>query len=148
MAMPLDPEIREANRGATARIRDLAARLSDEDLRRPVGEHWTVAITLVHLSFWDRRVIDVLDRSERAGAVEAPEIDIVVNDLSLASWAAIPPHAAVRLAVEAAESLDDRLDAVPDWLVAEILAGHPRWVRRHLHRTEHLDEAEAGLRFS
>jgi microcompartment protein CcmK/EutM len=69
--MTLDPIIRAANHAATARIRDLAARLSDDALRHPVGEHWTVAIALAHLAFWDRRVLDVLDRTEVAGTVVA-----------------------------------------------------------------------------
>jgi hypothetical protein len=143
--MPLEPAIHDANQAATRRIRALAQRLTDEELRHPVGEHWTVAIALAHLAFWDRRVLDVLDRTERSGSVVELEVDIVVNDLSLPLWAAIPPREAARLAVESAEALDAWLDAFPSALVAAILTEHPRWVRRHLHRTEHLDEAEAAL---
>jgi hypothetical protein len=141
----LDPAIRDANAAATARIVALAGRLTDEELRTPVGEHWTVAVTLAHLAFWDRRVLDVLDRSEAAGAVVDPEIDVVVNDLLLPFWTAMPPRAAADLAIASAEAIDARLERVPDALVAALLDGHQRWVRRSLHRTEHLDEAEAAL---
>lgn len=63
--MALDPTFREQNRASTNRIRDLAARLSDEELQRPVGEHWNVGIVFAHLAFWDRRVMYALDRTEQ-----------------------------------------------------------------------------------
>ena len=49
--MELDRSFVEHNRASTQRIRDLAERLSDEQLQQPVGEHWTVAIMLAHLPF-------------------------------------------------------------------------------------------------
>ena len=47
--MTLDQSFIERNRTSTNRIRTLAANLTDEELQHPVGEHWTVAITLAHL---------------------------------------------------------------------------------------------------
>jgi hypothetical protein len=111
--MPIDPGIHDANHAATERIRSLRVRLSDDDLRRRVGDHWTVAITLAHLAFWDRRALDALDRTAREGKVTELEIDLVVNDLSLPLWAAIPPREAVRLAIEAAQAVDARVDDNP-----------------------------------
>jgi hypothetical protein len=58
--MTLERSFIERNRASTARIRALAARLTDADMQHPVGEHWTVAIALAHLAFWDRRVMYVL----------------------------------------------------------------------------------------
>ncbi len=55
--MALDRSFVEKNRASTTRIRELAASLSDDDLKRPVGEHWTVAVALAHIAFWDRRVL-------------------------------------------------------------------------------------------
>lgn len=141
----LDPNFGDQNRASRARIRDLAARLSDDELRRPVGEHWTVGIVFAHLAFWDRRVLYALDRSEQDGKLFIPQIDIAVNDLSLPLWAAIPPREAARLAAEAAEELDRRLERFPAGLLEELYAYNPRWVVRALHRGEHLDEAEAAL---
>ena len=135
----------ERNRLSTERIRRLAARLSDDEMQTPVGEHWTVAIVLAHLAFWDRRVMYVLDMTERDGRLFIPEIDIFVNDLSLPLWAAIPPRQAARIAIETAEELDRRLEAYPPALLADIHAYNKRWVDRSLHRNEHLDQADAAL---
>ena len=143
--MTLDRSFVGRNRAATERLRALAARLGDAELAHPVGEHWTVAIALAHLAFWDRRVLDVLERTERAGEIKAPTIDLAVNDLSLPLWAALPGREAARLAVEAAEALDARLESYPPALLAEVHAHTPRWVERALHRGQHLDEMEAAL---
>jgi len=43
----------ERNEASRARLRALLDRLTDEDLRRKVGD-WTVAMSLAHLAFWDR----------------------------------------------------------------------------------------------
>ena len=90
--MTPDRSFIELNRASTDRIRDLAAGLTDEALQNPVGGHWTVAITLAHLAWWDGRVSYVLDMTERNGALFVPQIDLIVNDLSLPFWAAIPPR--------------------------------------------------------
>ena len=143
--MTLDRSFVERNRASTERIRALAARLTDEEMQHPVGEHWTVAIALAHLAFWDRRVLYVLDVTERDGALFEPDIDIFVNDLSLPLWAAIPPRAAAQIAIESAEALDRRLEDFSPALLEEIHASHKRWVERGLHRGEHLDEVDAAL---
>jgi hypothetical protein len=144
--MALDSTFVELNRASTDRIRTLAARLSNTELQHPVGEHWTIAIALVHLAFWDRRVLDGLDKTERAGKLTIPEVDLVVNDLSLPFWAAIPPREAARLAIECADALDRRLENFPPALLEEIYNHNKRWVVRGLHRNEHLDEVEAALK--
>ena len=143
--MAVDRSFVERNRAATARLRELTARLSDEEMRHPVGQHWTVGITLAHLAFWDRRVLYILDETERAGNLVAPEIDLSVNDLSLPLWAAMPPREAARLAIRAAEELDRRLEVFPPQLLEQVCAQTERWVVRALHRNEHLDEVEAAL---
>ena len=142
--MPLDPDVFDANRRAAQRIRSFAD-LTDDELRTPVGGHWTVAITLVHLAFWDRRALDSLRRSVAAGTPQAADLDIVLNDISLPIWAAIPPRDSVRLAIEAAEATDAFVEALESPLAEQLLANHVRWVRRSLHRIEHLDEADAAL---
>ena len=111
--MTLDQSFIERNRASTDRIRALAARLTDAEMQQPVGQHWTVAIALAHLAFWDRRVIYVLDMTKRDGALFIPEIDIFVNDLSLPLWAAIPPREAARIAIETAQTLDRQLEGFP-----------------------------------
>jgi hypothetical protein len=144
--MTLDQSFIELNRVSTNRIRDRAARLSDAETQHPVGEHWTVAIALAHLAFWDRRVLYVLDMTERDGALFTPEINIFVNDLSLPLWAAIPPREAARIAIETSEALDQRLEDYPSALLEAIYTHNKRWIVRALHRGEHLDEADAALK--
>jgi len=144
--MTLNRSFVELNRASTERIRALAARLSDEEMQHPVGEDWTVAIVFAHLAFWDRRVMYVLNMTERDGKLFIPEIDIFVNDLSLPLWAAIPPCKAARIAIETAVTLDKRLEDFAPALLEEIYAYNKRWVVRSLHRGGHLDEAEAALK--
>lgn len=143
--MTLDRSFVERNRAATERMRALAARLTDEEMQHPVGEHWTVAIVLAHLAWWDRRALYVLDKTEREGKVLVPQLDTFVNDLSLPLWAAVPAREAARIAIETAESLDARLESYPQALLEAVYADTPRWVIRAIHRNEHLDEVEAAL---
>ena len=96
-------------------------------------------------AWWDRRVMYVLDMTERNGELFVPEIDIFVNDLSLPLWAAVPTRAAARIAIESAETLDTRLEGYPPALLEAIYAYNKRWVVRALHRGEHLDEVDAAL---
>jgi hypothetical protein len=144
--MTLDKSYIDRNRASTERIRTLAARLSDDEMQTPVGEHWTVAIALAHLAFWDRRVIYVLDMTKRDGKLFIPEVDFVVNDLSLPLWAAIPPRAAAKLAIENAEILDKRLEAYSPALLEEIHTYNERWVDRSRHRGGHLDQVDEALK--
>lgn len=144
--MTLDRSFVELNRAATNRIRALADRLTDQELLAPVGQHWTVAITLAHLAFWDLRVLHLLDLTEQGGKVISPEIDVVVNDLSLPLWRAIPPREAARLALETAARLDERLESFPAALLEDIYQHNKRWVVRALHRGEHLDDVDAALK--
>jgi len=145
-SMAMDRSFVERNRASTERIRTLIARLSDEEMQTKVGERWTVAITLAHLAWWDRRVMYALDMTQKDGRLFIPEIDIFVNDLSLPLWAAIPPREAARIAIETAEMLDRRLEEYPPALLEEIYEYNKRWVIRALHRGEHLDEVDAALK--
>jgi hypothetical protein len=146
--MPLDLTYKEQNRASTERIRDLVTRLSDEEMQTKVGEHWTVSIALAHLAWWDRRVMYVLDMTERDGKPFIPEIDIFVNDLSLPLWAVIPPRDAARICIETSETLDKRLEEYSPELLEEIYNYNKRWVIRALHRNEHLDEVDVALKNS
>jgi hypothetical protein len=143
--MMMDRSFIERNRESTERIRQMG-RLSEKDMKTPVGEHWTVAVVLAHLAFWDRRVLYVLEKTEKDRKLFIPEIDLIVNDLSLPLWAAIPPGDAGRIAIESAETLDKRLEDFPPELLQEVYSYNKRWVERGLHRNEHLDEADAALK--
>ena len=141
--MTTDPTFRAENARERERLKSLVARLSDADLQRSVGHGWTVATTLVHLAFWDLRAVTLIDRYEREGVRPSP-VDIdVVNDTVRALGAAMPPRAAARLAIEAADS---RVEALADRVLdAVAAAGNPFTPSRHVHRAEHLDEIERAL---
>ena len=141
----LDKTYIELNLASRERMRTLAESLSDKEMQTRVGEHWTVAIVYAHIAWWDRRVMYVLDMSEKDGKLFVPEIDIFVNDLSLPLWAAVPAREAVRIAMESAEALDKRLEEYPESLLEKIRQYNERWVVRALHRNEHLNEAELVL---
>ena len=144
--MTLDRSFIELNRASTERIRKLVASLTDKQMQTRVGEHWTVSIALAHLAFWDRRVLFGLDMTERDGKLVTPQIDILVNDIDLPLWAAIPAREAARLAIETAETLDNRLEKFSTTLLEELYNFNKRWVVRALHRGEHLDEVDAALK--
>lgn len=143
--MTLTQSYIELNRSSRERIRTLAGRLTDEQMQTKVGEHWTVGVVFAHLAWWDRRVLYVLDMTEKNGTLFIPEIDVFVNDLSLPLWLAVPPREAARIAIETSEALDKRLEEFSPDLLEEIYNYNKRWVIRALHRNEHLDEADAAL---
>ncbi len=142
----MDRSFVEKNRASNERLRLLVGHLTEEQLGRKMGTDWTVAIALAHLAFWDRRVQLVLDGTERDGKLLAVEINVIVNDVLLPIWAAIPVREAARLAIETAQALDQRLETFPPALLEQVNAHNPRWVQRSLHRNEHLDEMDRALK--
>jgi len=142
----LDKSYIELNRASRERMHKLAESLTDEQMQTRVGEHWTVSIVYAHIAWWERRVMYVLDMTEKEGKLFVPQIDIFVNDLSLPLWAAVPAREAVRIAMENAEAVDKRLENYPQVFLEELFNYNKRWVIRALHRNEHLDEADAALK--
>ncbi len=143
--MALDRSFIDLNRASTERMKALATRLSDAEMQHQVGEHWTVGVVFAHLAFWDRRAMYVLDKTEQAGKPFIPEIDIIVNDLSLPLWVALPPRQAAHIAIENAVQIDQRIQSYPEALLEALYKDYPRMVDRSRHRNEHLDEADAAL---
>jgi hypothetical protein len=144
--MVLDRSFIELNRASSTRLHSLATRLSKEELMMRVGEEWTVGVTLAHMAFWDLRVMQILDATERNGKLCAPEIDISVNDIMSVLLAAIPPRLAANIAFQTAEALDEMIERFPMDLLEQIYARNERWVVRALHRNHHVDAIEAALR--
>ncbi|MBK9926520.1 MAG: DinB family protein [Anaerolineales bacterium] len=144
--MTVDRSFIELNNASRERMRKLAEGLTDEQMQTKVGEHWTVSIVYVHLAWWERRTLVVLDMTEKAGKLTYPELDVVINDISLPLWEVIPPRDAVRIALESAEAVDKRLETYPETLLEEVHNQYRRWVFRADHRNEHLGEAETALK--
>jgi hypothetical protein len=145
--MAIDRSFQAGNTRERERLAALVGRMSDADLTRSVGHGWTVAATLIHLAFWDLRAVRLMDQYEKSGVTPSPADVDVVNDTVHALAQGIPPRDAARLAVDAAERVDRRLETVPDRLLeAVVAADRPFNPERHVHRAEHLDEIERALR--
>ncbi len=147
--MSIDPAILERNRIQLARLRQFVPQLSEADLNCPVGDGWTVAVVLVHVAFWDRRALLVLEYSERDGAVWQVRADEATNDVALPFWLAIPPHEAVRLALTCAEVVQGKIEhmaqTTPE-LLEQVAAFRARYVERAIHWADHLDQIERALK--
>jgi hypothetical protein len=128
------------------RLRDLAERLTDEELIFPIGNGWTIAVALAHLAFWDQIALFLLRKSKQQG-IEPSQIDFdIINDALLALWLAIPPRKAANLALSCAEAIDLELSEAPTDLINEIVGlGEPFRLYRSIHRKQHLDEIEEFL---
>ncbi len=144
----MEPEFVVANRHQRERLHALMTRITEEELMRPMGDHWTVAVALAHLAFWDERSLFLLRKWRREGAFTPSPVDIdVTNDALLALWRAIPPRAAANLAVAAAEAVDREIDELPPDLTNTILKqGEPFRLDRSIHRKHHLDQIEMVVR--
>jgi len=146
--MPVDRSHVERNARSRARLRHLVERLTDADLLRPVGDEWTIGVTLAHLGFFDRWVGIRWDQNERGGTIEGlPDVVTeLINASALADWKALPSRRAADLALTAAEQLDLRLERLPDEAVILALdSGRPFMVDRASHRDSHLDDVERAL---
>lgn len=129
------------------RLISLVARLTDEELRLPLGDGWTIAVALAHLAFWDQRSLLLMRKWKKSG-VELSPIDIdLTNDALLPLWLALPPRAAAELAASSAEAIDRELEeAAPEMIAAIESLGEKFRLYRSMHRKLHLDRIEEILR--
>ncbi|HEX3298794.1 MAG TPA: DinB family protein [Actinomycetota bacterium] len=139
----------EDNARELQRLHNLVARLSDEDLRLPVNEHWTVAATLGHMAFWDARAMYLAERFDPASGfpedVDEPDNVDWINDSTRSLIHAIDPRGVADLAVRTAEDIDARVAELPAEKVWPNDPDSPLNGRRASHRAEHLDEIEGAL---
>lgn len=146
--MSVDRSYVKNNDSERARLKALVAKSTDADLARPLPAGWTVAGVLGHLAFWDQRILALLDQWER-GVAPPPHHDGDVdwiNDGAKPMLLAVPPRKAAELTVAIAETVDRRVAAMSDDLVARnAAAGSPLNLDRGIHRREHLDEIERVL---
>ena len=144
----MDTSYNERNRAQTQRLKDLRG-LSDEDLRRPVGDHWTVAIALAHIQYWDGRGVGALEAWRRHGLPLTlwANGEEVVNDLRLPLWSEVAPREALEQAITTAEVLDRIVEELSLSESEAVAAQRYRVLDRSLHRSEHLDEVDRALGF-
>ena len=147
--MPTDRSYVALNDASRKRLEALVRRCSDADLAKPMPAGWTVAAVLAHVAFWDERVTLLAERWERQGLAPAPLIEADVdwvNDAPKPMYLAVPPRRAAELALAAAETVDRKVAALSDEMIARnVSAGSPLNLLRAEHRREHLDEIEHVL---
>jgi hypothetical protein len=131
------------------RLRSLVARLSDEELSRPMPGGWTVAAVLAHVGFWDARAIYFLNKWGPAGepSTYEPEDTDAANDSAKPLCLALPPRSAAQLALRLADEADGKIKALSDSMLTKIHAkGNPPFnLSRGDHRKEHLDDIDRLL---
>ncbi len=148
--MALDRPFVAENDAERERLRALVARLSDDDLLRPMPAGWTVAAVLAHLGFWDARAIAVMEKWARgvtpSKADYEPEDVDWLNDATKPYFLALAPRDAAQLALQFAEEADQKVAALSDELLVQVqAAGTPFDLSRANHRREHLDDIEQTL---
>ncbi len=148
--MSVAPSYVERNDRERERLRALVERLSDEELRRLVNEHWTVAGVMGHIAFWDGRALALSDKVERGvpflPSDDEPEDVAWINDGMRPLLHAIAPREAARLALRIAEETDRRVASISPARMWPEDPKSPLNPLRAAHRAEHLAEIEAALR--
>jgi Mycothiol maleylpyruvate isomerase N-terminal domain len=138
------------NRRELDRMRTLADGLSEQNLRLPVNEFWTVAGVFGHIAFWDARILALADKIDRGepfieSDTEPEDVDWI-NDATRPLIHAVPPAELVRLSLRIAQETDERVAGLPPDRMWPNDPDSPIYCVRAAHRGEHLDEVEAALR--
>jgi len=138
------------NEAARVELSKFIASLDARYFKCPVGADWTVSTSLCHLAFWDRRVLFLLTEWETSGQIEtlrlsSQSVDSINRAVNAISQAVSGP-AAAELALNSALAVDSHLAAISDKLVGQLVsAGLERYLRRSLHRYEHLQKMREAV---
>jgi hypothetical protein len=147
----VDRSFVEENDAARVELSEFIAGLDERSFKFPVGSGWTIATCLCHLAFWDHRVLFLLEEWERTGQLETSRLSSQsvnsVNQAVNAISQAVPGAAAAKLALDTALAVDSLLATISDELISQLVsAGFERYLKRSLHRREHLQKIKAALR--
>ena len=139
----------EQNTRQRERLAALVGRLDDDELRRAVNEHWSVAGVLGHIAFWDGRALELAGKLERGvpfspSDTEPEDVDWI-NDATRPLIHAIEPRVLAELALRIAEETDRRVASLPPERMWPNDPESPINSLRATHRGEHLDQIEAAL---
>ena len=143
------------------RLKAFVGRLSDPEMARPLGQHWTVSVGIAHIAFWDQLWLTRFEEWERNGAVDTAWLakfvewdrtgadfdgnPTAVNDAMLPWWRSMTPARVRHDVVAAAEAIDHAVERLPESLVKAVLSVRPRTLTRAIHRREILNETERTL---
>jgi len=136
----------QANNTERERLHSLGARLTDDDLRRRLDNGMTIATVLLHLAFWDEYCRALLEQWEQPGFTPPRTNFEAVNAAIRSVASAVPERTAVKMALAAADAVDQKVEALrPDAVTAIEAAGSSRLLERALHRRGHLDQIDSAL---
>jgi hypothetical protein len=129
------------------RLARLITHLTEEQLALTLPNGWTVAVALAHLAFWDLRQAALLRRwieeGVKPGNLDAEAINEPLSQLC----EVLPLEAAVALALDAAEAVDQAVANLTEAQAEELIQmGLEPNLRRHAHRKNHLDKIEPVLK--
>ncbi len=141
----IDSSILQNNAEQLARLESLE--LGPEDLKKNLGEDWTVSVALAHLAFWDRRAVGLLRQWDGEGRMPDSVHEDPLNDALLDEWLAIEPARSYELAVDAAHKVNAAVEALDGSKAKTLIeTGNRFMLARGEHRREHLDQIEEALR--
>lgn len=146
----VDRSFVDENDAARMELGEFIARLDERSFEFPVGSGWTISTCLCHLAFWDHRVLFLLNEWERTGQFETSRLSSQsVNSINQAVNAisqAVPGAAAAKPALDSALAVDSQLASISDELIGQLVsAGFERYLKRSLHRREHLQKIKEAL---
>ncbi len=146
----VDRSFVDENDAARVELSEFIAGLDERSFKCPVGSGWTISTCLCHLAFWDHRVLFLLNEWERTGQLERSRFSSQsVNSINQAVNAIsqdVPGAAAAKLALDAALAVDSLLASISDELIGQLVsAGFERYLKRSLHRREHLQKIKEAL---
>ena len=135
----------DENDAAREELSEFIAGLDERSFMFPLGSGWTISTCLCHLAFWDHRVLFLLSEWERTGQLETSRLSSQsVNSINQAVTAisqAVPGAAAAKLVLNTALAVDSLLASISDELISQLVsAGFERYLKRSLHRREHLQK--------
>jgi hypothetical protein len=146
----VDRSFVDENDAARVELSEFIAGLDERSFKCPVGSGWTILTCLCHLAFWDHRVLFLLNEWGRTGQLETSRLSSQsVNSINQAVNAisqAVPGAAAAKLALDSALVVDGQLASISDELISQLVsAGFERYLKRSLHRREHLQKMKEAL---
>ena len=135
------------NAAERARLKACVARLSHDEMTRPISPTWTIGVALAHLAFVDRLWLAKFEEWEQTGEVEMPPRGLFngINDAMLPWWRTMAPVHVKHEVTAAAEAVDRKAESLQETLVEAILAVRPQALMRAVHRRAHLDTIERTL---
>jgi hypothetical protein len=136
----------DANTVEREHMMGLATQLTDEDLGQPLPSGWTVSGVFAHLAWWDIRGLTLLRLWAARGITPSPIDTHLINEVTRQLCVAIPPRAAVQMALDAAAAIDDEIAHLDAAFLQQVEAnGTTVHLDRAAHRRAHLQAIEQAL---